>query len=81
MIKNIGKMIANCMNKETEIIENALRIYSKPPIKGAITMGKIRWRGIRIIRQQIGGNYRYWIEQRGIRISPIWLHKIILITI
>lgn len=56
--------------QEEELFTNALRAMAEPPIKGEITKGKIRWRGIRLIRQQIGLDSYSWLEQRGKQISP-----------
>ena len=43
---------------------------AEPPIKGEITKGKVRWRGIRIVQQNDGFKYTKWLEQRGKQISP-----------
>ena len=64
------RIIAEMQKQEEEIFTTALRTMAEPPIKGEITKGKIRWRGIRIIRQQIGLDFYSWLEQRGKQISP-----------
>ena len=56
--------------QEQELFTNALRVMAEPPIKGEITKGKLTWRGIRLIRQQIGLDSYSWLEQRGKQISP-----------
>ncbi len=56
--------------QEEELFTSALRVMAEPPIKGEITKGKLRWRGIRLIRQQIGLDSYSWLEQRGKQISP-----------
>lgn len=56
--------------QEEELFKTALRTMAEPPIKGEITKGKLQWRGIRLIRQQIGLDSYSWIEQRGKQISP-----------
>ena len=56
--------------QEEELFTTALLIMAEPPIKGEITKGKIRWRGIRLIRQQVGLDSYSWLEQRGKQISP-----------
>lgn len=38
----------------------------KPPIKGEITEGKLRWRGVKIFQTPDG---RVWLEQRGVKTS------------
>jgi hypothetical protein len=49
-------------------LEYYVRNLAVPPIKGRLTEGKLRWRGIRMIIMD-GGRKR-WIEQRGKKISP-----------
>jgi len=56
--------------KESEIFEKALRENAEPKIKGDITKGKIRWRGIKIIHQNEFLKSTKWLEQRGKQISP-----------
>lgn len=58
------------LKMEEEIFITALRTTAKPPIKGEITKGKVRWRGIRIVWQNDGLKYTKWLEQRGKQISP-----------
>jgi hypothetical protein len=55
---------------QEDIMFKSLRLYAEPPIKGELTKGKIRWRGIRLIQQVTMKGYRTWLEQRGKRISP-----------
>lgn len=64
------RFIFEMRRKEDELFTTALRTMAEPPIKGVITKGKIRWRGIRVIRQQIGLTSYSWLEQRGKQISP-----------
>jgi len=66
----IELFIQKQQNKEEEIFTSALRIMAEPPIKGEITRGKIRWRGIRIVQYNDGFKYTKWLEQRGKQISP-----------
>jgi hypothetical protein len=56
--------------QEEELFTTALRTMAEPPIKGEITKGKLTWRGIRLIRQQVGFDSYSWLEQRGKQISP-----------
>ena len=56
--------------QEEELFATALRTMAEPPIKGVITKGKLQWRGIRLIRQQVGFDSYSWLEQRGKQISP-----------
>jgi len=66
----ISHFIQEQQKKEEEIFTTALRTMAEPPIKGEITKGKIRWRGIRIVQQNNGFKYTKWLEQRGKQISP-----------
>jgi hypothetical protein len=64
------RLIAEMQKKEEELFITALRTMAEPPIKGEITKGKITWRGIRLIRQQVVFDSYSWLEQRGKQISP-----------
>jgi translation initiation factor 2B subunit (eIF-2B alpha/beta/delta family) len=64
------RFIAEMQKQEEELFTTALRTIAEPPIKGEITKGKITWRGIRLIRQQVGFDSYSWLEQRGKQISP-----------
>ena len=64
------RFIAEIQKQEEELFTTALRTMAEPPIKGEITKGKITWRGIRLIRQQMGFDSYSWLEQRGKQISP-----------
>ena len=66
----ISCFIQEQQKKEEEIFTVALRTMAEPPIKGEITRGKIKWRGIRIVQQNNGFKYTKWLEQRGKQISP-----------
>jgi hypothetical protein len=66
----ISFFISEQQKKEEEIFTSALRIMAEPPIKGDITKGKVRWRGIRIVKYDDGFKYTKWLEQRGNQISP-----------
>lgn len=66
----ISRFISEQQKKEEDIFTSALRIMAEPPIKGEITKGKVRWRGIRIVQYNDGFEYTKWLEQRGKQISP-----------
>lgn len=59
------------------ILAEAIRNNSIPPIKGDITYGKIKWRGLTANRKATDkfGTYECWYEQRGKRITPIVIIK------
>lgn len=59
------------VKKQEEFLEDVLRNRAVPPIKGEITKGKIRWRGLSIyqIKPNLSGVQKIWVEQRGVKIS------------
>lgn len=69
--KQIAEKIAVQKDK---FIEDALRRFAKPPIKGEITKGKIKWRGIVVIDDTI--NSKMWLRQRGVDIPFVFDYKI-----
>lgn len=50
-------------------MEDILRNYATPPVKGEITAGKLKWRGIRLCIKTEGlfpfRDNVEWVEQRG----------------
>jgi hypothetical protein len=60
------------IKKQDEMIENAIRM-STPVIKGEITKGKIKWRGLRLVHKNTYGKIETWVEQRGVKISPSFI--------
>ena len=63
-----SKIMSNIIQKEDEFIKNQLKLVN-PQIKGEITKGKLRWRGIKLIEiNDINGTTK-WIEQRGKQIG------------
>lgn len=58
-----------------EWLQRVLNCYAVPKIKGEITPGKLKWRGIKILSEESVGNSmycaisRYWVEQRGNQIG------------
>ena len=63
------RFVYEIQKQEQQLFTTALRTMAEPPIKGEITKGKITWRGIKLIRQQIGLDSYIWLEQRGKQIS------------
>ena len=53
----------------------ALRTVAVPPIKGAITTAKIKWRGIKRVTDINSG--KTWLEQREKRITPKYKLKLV----
>jgi hypothetical protein len=66
IIRKQSKIINDVLEKDTR--ENSL-----PPIKGAITKGKLKWRGLSLIQKRTDRGIEKWIEQRGKRISRVVL--------
>ena len=68
-----NRFIKEQSERQNAILEAAIRENAIPPIKGEITKGKVRWRGLRMINKGsvADGFTETWIEQRGKRISPI----------
>jgi len=72
---NIVQDTINSMVKDiNDKMEFCVRNFALPPISGQLTKGKLRWRGIRLIIAD-NGNKR-WIEQRGQKISPVFVLKV-----
>lgn len=69
-IKNA--FISKIRENQNKAFEYALRNVAIPPIKGEITKGKPKWRGIRIVQRRQQLLYETWLEQRGVRISAIF---------
>lgn len=68
MQKHINNFLESVAKQKERMIKDCLTTNAVPPIKGEITAGKVKWRGIKFYEQ---GNYM-WIAQRGKRISPKW---------
>lgn len=58
-----------------EFLESVVRTKAVPPIKGDLTKGKIKWRGIKLCQRDMGAGYFVWLEQRGKQIGgSYWTH-------
>lgn len=51
------------------MIEDTLRNNVSPPIKGEITKGKIKWRGLKLVQHNDYPRIEIWVEQRGKKVS------------
>lgn len=69
-----GELIAKFKEREAEIIDTAVRENAVPSVKGEITLGKLRWRGIYLCIQP--STQLQWMEQRGKRISEKFSYQI-----
>lgn len=73
-MQEAAKRIAEEASKQEEaLFREALKCFAEPPIKGKITAGKLKWRGIKIVRINKGFERYSWLEQRGERISPTFV--------
>lgn len=71
MFEKLQKDLIEQINKQIDsFIENILRNHVHPQIKGDITKGKIKWRGIKINHDQF--NSKVWLTQRGIDIPIVF---------
>lgn len=72
---NIETIQQQIIDAHVKAIDKALMDFFTPyfrqaGIKGEITRGKIKWRGIKMkVQQNIGGTI-YQLNQRGVDISP-----------
>ena len=64
------QIIKEMMEGLNKTLETIVRVYSVPPIKGEITEGKLKWRGLRLCSSPMTlADNMYWIEQRGKQIG------------
>jgi hypothetical protein len=70
-ISHIDKFATDHNKAENGIFEKCLLLVAEPPIKGTITKGKLKWRGIKLVctEPSVEPSER-WLEQRGKQISP-----------
>jgi len=72
-----NKVISTYMKNLDKLMERLVRENASPPIKGEITKGKLKWRGLIMCR--CFETNETWIQQRGEditpRISPKNIHK------
>lgn len=59
------KIIQEIRDHEDKNLEKLLRNNVLPPIKGEITKGKLKWRGLAIVHQNTGDETFKWLTQRG----------------
>lgn len=70
-IQNIGnKLVTEMTKRHDDAMREIVMTYAEPPIKGEITKGKLRWRGLRMFTQNEIHKTTTWIEQRGKQIGP-----------
>jgi len=64
-------IIEDAIKKENDYFEKYIRENATPKIKGEITQGKLKWRGIKlcVLNEHHEGTMK-WITQRGVQITP-----------
>lgn len=75
---NFAEQIINdIIKKQSKIVNDVLEMDTRdnanPPIKGAITKAKWKWRGLSLVSKRTEKGIEKWIEQRGKRISRVVL--------
>lgn len=71
LFEETSRQLEEFYKKVDKMVEIMLRNYVTPPIKGEITKGKIRWRGLRIVWQKIDTYDAFvGIRQRDVLILP-----------
>ena len=76
MKKNLEQIQNEIIESQVKNIDNKLSEFFTPyfrsaGIKGEITKGKIKWRGIKMkVDYQLGKQF-YQLNQRGVDISPV----------
>lgn len=73
----IGKAINEELLHTDVLFVSILRSMAKPPIKGKITKGKLKWRNIKRVCKS--APHEEWLEQRGVRITPIFTDSCLMI--
>ena len=74
---NLEQIQNEIIKNHVEIIDKKLMEFFTPyfcslGIKGEITKGKIKWRGIKMKVSYELGKHRYQLNQRGVDISPVF---------
>lgn len=71
LINETERLLSEFYAKVNEAFEKIVRNYVTPPIKGEITKGKVRWRGLQMVWQRTGGFDAFvGIRQRDVLILP-----------
>ena len=66
-----GKTVQDIIAEEKQLyIKTVLMNYVVPKIKGEITRGKIKWRGVSIVSKPTPDGESFYLEQRGKCVFP-----------
>jgi hypothetical protein len=74
---NLEQLQSEIIESQVKSIDNKLSEFFTPyfrsaGIKGEITKGKIKWRGIKMKVHYQLGKQSYQLNQRGVNISPVF---------
>lgn len=73
MAKGLDYILNDLVRQKQKIIDDFLKEQLKrvePPIKGEITKGKLKWRGVRLgVQDTTTIKKRYFLIQRGVEIG------------
>ena len=61
-------IVKDVSKKRNDLLEKYVLLNAEPKIKGAVTQGKLKWRGIKLVVNSFN-EYQLW--QRNNPISPI----------
>jgi hypothetical protein len=71
LLEETSRQLEEFYKKVNEIVEKILRNYVTPPVKGEITKGKTRWRGLQLVWQKTDTYDAFvGIKQRDVLILP-----------
>lgn len=75
-IKELSKRIDNAKLTHFEKILRSSEC--SPPIKGEVTKGKLKWRGIRLVKRNRCTHDVYYLEQRGVKIGESFVVSMLI---
>lgn len=62
----VSQISTDFLDWQNQVLREWVYKAAKPKIRGEITAGKLKWRGIILAKR----GWRFWLEQRGVKISP-----------
>lgn len=81
--KAADKAMEQMRLRQEEWVKSIIRDKANPPIKGEITLGKLRWRGIKIVRPYFGyfdKKYNIEIWQRNELLGKVEIELVMKFT-
>jgi hypothetical protein len=64
----IAQVVSSLIAEQDRVLRQIITDHAEPPIRGEITKGKLRVRGIKVVF--VKGEPIAWVEQRGVQIGP-----------